>query len=96
MIATSLAGVRGAVTLAGVLTLPLALPGGAAFPGRDLAIFLASGVLLISLLVASLGLSGPAARLTPEVLASLGEAVRQAAAEATIALGGTVPDRPGD
>ena len=45
-------------------------------------------------LVASLGLSGPAARLTPEVLASLGEAVRQAAAEATIALGGTVPDRP--
>lgn len=47
-------------------------------------------------LVASLGLSGPAARLTPEVLAGLAEAVRQAAAEATIALGGTPPVRTGD
>ena len=34
----SFAGVRGAVTLAGVLTLPLLLPDGAQFPGRDLAI----------------------------------------------------------
>ncbi|MGX4641219.1 Na+/H+ antiporter [Massilia sp. SYSU DXS3249] len=56
VLATSLAGVRGAITLAGVLTLPLALPGGAPFPGRDLAIFYASAVIIVSLLVASVGL----------------------------------------
>jgi len=56
VVAMSLAGVRGAVTLAGVLTLPLTLTDGTAFPGRDLAIFLAAGVILVSLVVASLGL----------------------------------------
>ncbi|MBN8713510.1 MAG: Na+/H+ antiporter [Xanthomonadales bacterium] len=54
--AISLAGVRGAVTLAGILTLPLLLPDGSAFPARDLAIFLAAAVILISLVGASLGL----------------------------------------
>jgi len=54
--ATSLAGVRGAITLAGVLTLPLTLSDGAPFPGRDLAIFLAAGVIIVSLVAASLGL----------------------------------------
>ena len=49
---TTVAGVRGAVTLAGVLSLPEALPDGAPLPGRDLAIFIASGVILLSLLVA--------------------------------------------
>jgi CPA1 family monovalent cation:H+ antiporter len=56
VVATSLAGVRGAITMAGVLTLPLSLPGGAPFPGRDLAIFYASAVIIVSLLVASIGL----------------------------------------
>ncbi|MFC4929547.1 Na+/H+ antiporter [Massilia sp. GCM10023247] len=56
VLATSLAGVRGAITLAGVLTLPLAMPGGAPFPARDLAIFYASAVIIVSLLVASIGL----------------------------------------
>ncbi len=56
VVATSLAGVRGAITLAGVLTLPLVLPDGSAFPGRDLAIFLAAGVILFSLLGAGFGL----------------------------------------
>uniref|UniRef100_UPI0035CBF060 Na+/H+ antiporter n=1 Tax=uncultured Sphingomonas sp. TaxID=158754 RepID=UPI0035CBF060 len=54
--AMSFAGVRGAITLAGVLTLPLALGNGAPFPGRELAIFLATGVILLSLVLASLGL----------------------------------------
>ncbi|MGE8160512.1 Na+/H+ antiporter [Paraburkholderia sp. NPDC080076] len=53
---TTVAGVRGAVTLAGVLSLPEALPGGAALPGRDLAIFIASGVILVSLIVAVVAL----------------------------------------
>ena len=52
----SLAGVRGAVTLAGVLSLPLVLPGGASFPARDLAILLAMGVIILSLVAASVGL----------------------------------------
>jgi hypothetical protein len=56
VLAMSLAGVRGAITLAGVLTLPLVLPNGAAFPARDLAIFLATSVILLSLLMASLAL----------------------------------------
>ncbi|HEY6643744.1 Na+/H+ antiporter [Povalibacter sp.] len=54
--ATSLAGVRGAITLAGVLTLPLTLSDGSPFPARDLAIFLAAGVILISLVAATVGL----------------------------------------
>jgi len=54
--AMSMAGVRGAITLAGVMTLPLLLPDGSAFPARDLAIFLATSVILVSLVVASVGL----------------------------------------
>ncbi|WHU04628.1 MULTISPECIES: Na+/H+ antiporter [unclassified Sphingomonas] len=54
--ATSFAGVRGAITLAGVLTLPLALRDGTPFPARDLAIFLAAGVIIVSLVLASVGL----------------------------------------
>ncbi|MCG5077359.1 Na+/H+ antiporter [Paraburkholderia tagetis] len=53
---TTVAGVRGAVTLAGVLSLPVALKSGAPLPGRDTAIFIASGVILASLLVAIVGL----------------------------------------
>jgi len=51
--AVSVAGVRGAVTLAGVLTLPLYLNNGSPFPARDLAIFLAAGVIILSLLIAN-------------------------------------------
>ena len=54
ILATSVAGVRGAITLAGVLTLPLMLPGGEPFPARDLVIFLAAAVILCSLVSASL------------------------------------------
>lgn len=54
--ATSVAGVRGAITLAGVLTLPLAMNDGTPFPARDLAIFLAAGVIVVSLIIASVGL----------------------------------------
>ena len=50
------AGVRGAITLAGILTLPLALADGTPFPARDVAVFIAMGVILLSLLIASVGL----------------------------------------
>lgn len=52
----SFGGVRGAVTLAGVLTLPLLMPDKTAFPGRDLAIFLAATTIILSLITASLAL----------------------------------------
>ena len=85
--AMSFAGVRGAITLAGVLTLPLAMNDGTPFPARDLAIFLAMGVIIVSLAVASVSL--------PLVLRNLEmppepgqtaqvEAARIAAAEAAI------------
>ena len=45
------AGMRGTVTLAGALSIPLALPNGAPFPGRDIVIFLAFGVIAVTLLV---------------------------------------------
>ena len=47
----SWAGMRGTVTLAGALSIPLLLPDGSPFPGRDIAIFLAFGVIATTLLV---------------------------------------------
>ena len=60
---TALAGVKGAITLAGVLTLPFAMPDGKPFPARDLAVFLAMGVILLSLLLATVLLPGLLSRL---------------------------------
>jgi Na+/H+ antiporter len=56
VVATSLAGVRGAITMAGVMTLPLLMPDGRVFPGRQLVIFLAAAVIVVSLLLASVAL----------------------------------------
>ena len=52
--AVSVAGVRGAITLAGVLTLPLFLDDGTPFPARELTILLAAGVIILSMLAASI------------------------------------------
>jgi CPA1 family monovalent cation:H+ antiporter len=49
-------GVRGAVTLAGVLSVPLLLSAGVEFPERDLLIFIAAGVILLSLIAACIAL----------------------------------------
>lgn len=56
VVATSLAGVRGAITLAGVMTLPLLMPDKTPFPARELAVFLATSVILLSLIIATIGL----------------------------------------
>jgi CPA1 family monovalent cation:H+ antiporter len=56
VMAASLAGVRGALTMAGIFTLPLAMPDGSPFPARHLAIFLASSVIVFSLVLASIAL----------------------------------------
>jgi CPA1 family monovalent cation:H+ antiporter len=85
--ATSLAGVRGAITLAGILTLPLGLPDGTPFPARDLAIFLAAAVIIVSLVAASIGLPHllKGLRLPPESSGDRREDIaRVAAARAAI------------
>ncbi len=51
LLIASFAGVRGAITLAGVLSIPLLLPGGDPFPARYELIFLSAGVILFSLFV---------------------------------------------
>lgn len=49
-------GVRGAVSLAAALALPFTLPGGEPFPYRDMILFVAFGVILITLVGLGLGL----------------------------------------
>jgi len=51
VLVTSWAGMRGTVTLAAALSIPLFLPDGSPFPGRDVVIFLAFGVIAATLLV---------------------------------------------
>jgi Na+/H+ antiporter len=86
--AMSVAGARGAITLAGALTLPLEMPDGAPFPARDLVILLASGVILASLIIAAVGLplSLRNLRLPPEEgLAAERDLARTLTAKAAIA-----------
>lgn len=45
------AGMRGTITLAAALSIPVTLADGTPFPGRDLVIFLAAGVIVVTLLL---------------------------------------------
>jgi Na+/H+ antiporter len=45
------AGMRGTVTLAGALSIPYLLPDGSPFPSRDIVVFLAFGVIAVTLLL---------------------------------------------
>ncbi|USS90357.1 Na+/H+ antiporter [Fructilactobacillus carniphilus] len=51
-----LSGVRGAITMAGVLSVPAIIDTGAPFPDRALMLFIAAGVIVISLIAASITL----------------------------------------
>lgn len=55
LLIVSFAGVRGSITLAGILTLPLDLNGGP-FPARDQVITLAAGVVILSIAAAGIAL----------------------------------------
>ncbi len=55
-LATTMAGIRGAVTLAGALSIPMVLPSGDAFPARHMLIFLATGVILLTLILGAISL----------------------------------------
>jgi CPA1 family monovalent cation:H+ antiporter len=50
----TVSGVRGAVTLAGAFTIPFVLANGSPFPLRSLILFIAAGVILVTLLTASI------------------------------------------
>lgn len=50
------AGVRGSITLAGIMTVPLVMPDGTPVPGRELAVLLAAGVIVTTMVFASLAL----------------------------------------
>ncbi|KMJ46595.1 Na+/H+ antiporter [Xenorhabdus khoisanae] len=52
----SFAGVRGAITLAGALSIPLFLPDGDPFPARYQLIFISAGVILLSLFMGVIAL----------------------------------------
>jgi len=54
--AATAAGVRGSITLAGIMTLPVMMNDGTPFPARELAIFLAAGVIILTMVIASVAL----------------------------------------
>jgi CPA1 family monovalent cation:H+ antiporter len=71
---------RGSITLAAALSIPIALPNGTPFPGRDIVIFLAFGVIVVSLvlqgttleaLIRLLGIRADATRSTEDNLARI-------------------------
>ncbi len=87
MVFAAFAGVKGAITLAGILTLPFVLADGSEFPVRKLAIFIAMGVIMLSLITASVALPIIGRELKPVEDASGVEREREArriAAEAAI------------
>ncbi len=49
---SGLSGVRGAITMAGVLSVPYYVASGAPFPERSIMLFIAAGVIILSLLMA--------------------------------------------
>ncbi|MFJ8513212.1 Na+/H+ antiporter [Lysinibacillus xylanilyticus] len=53
-IVTTLVGVRGTITMVGILSLPLVTNQGELFPDRQLLIFLAAGVILFTLVMATI------------------------------------------
>jgi len=96
-LASTFAGIRGAVTLAGALSVPLMVDGHTPFPARDLMIFLATGTIIVTLVVGSVGL--------PLILGRLPKAVdtremreeryaRLAASRAAVAALSADPERP--
>jgi CPA1 family monovalent cation:H+ antiporter len=63
MVVVGWAGMRGTVTLAGALSIPLLLPDGGPFPGRAIVIFLAFGVIAVTLLLQGTSLEAVIRRL---------------------------------
>lgn len=82
----TISGVRGAVTLAGAFSIPFVLGDGSPFPERDLIIFIAAGVILMSLLIASIFLPILAGKEEP--VAESGETEAEQAAKSKVIAAG--------
>ncbi|WHY21573.1 Na+/H+ antiporter [Paenibacillus sp. G2S3] len=82
----TISGVRGAVTLAGAFSIPFFLGDGSPFPERDLIIFIAAGVILMSLLIASVFLPILAGKEEP--VAESGETEAEQAAKSKVIAAG--------
>lgn len=98
-LAGSVAGVRGAITLAGILSLPMALQDGSPFPARDVVIFLAAGVIICSLVIASFALPRIARGLVEpgeDPAAAEERRARVGAANAAIARIESIANEPGE
>lgn len=80
----SISGVRGAVTLAGAFSIPFVLENGRPFPERDLIIFLAAGVILCTLLTASIFLPLLSERKVQSAAGSQLQSVRRKLMKTTI------------
>ncbi len=79
----TISGVRGAVTLAGAFSIPFVISGGAPFPQRSLIIFIAAGVILLSLAAASI-LLPILAKSDKEIVETNGKELEKAATIQTI------------
>ncbi len=56
LLAHTVAGIRGAVTLAAAISLPIQIAGGSRFPARDELILIAGGVIILTLIIAAVAL----------------------------------------
>ncbi|MFC4620024.1 Na+/H+ antiporter [Camelliibacillus cellulosilyticus] len=81
----TVSGARGAVTLAGAFSIPFVLADGSPFPERNLIIFIAAGVILVTLLIASIFLPIIAKTETDPNIAKKAEAERSAVIQTKIA-----------
>lgn len=63
VLVTGWAGMRGTITLAAALSIPLVQADGTPFPGRDIVIFLSFGVVIVTLLLQGTTLEGMICRL---------------------------------
>ncbi len=97
----SWAGLRGTVTLAGALSIPYFMPDGTPFPGRDIVVFLAFGVIAVTLLlqgttlerlIQRLGLREDSTRAQEERLARTTAVAAGLEALRTLEAGATTPD----
>ncbi|SET37337.1 Na+/H+ antiporter [Paenibacillus sp. NFR01] len=87
LLITSISGVRGAVTLAGAFSIPLAMSDSTPFPERDLIIALAAGVILLSLIIASIFLPLLAGKKEPAAELVAGDSKELAARSVVIDAG---------
>ena len=90
-LATTLAGIRGAVTLAAALSIPLYVKNHEPFPARELVIFIATGVILFTLIVGSIGLPLILRRLPKPAESETGREERLARMAACEAAVGSMP-----